>query len=102
MTDREFETDELLTEYGDDDLADDEMSEQEHNGHLLSIRRANGAELVRLSSLGSGEPWSVFLQPGGGIKNAYLGTQDSPIVWLHADDFEVTRDEDGTYVVVVD
>ena len=78
------------------------MTEQDRNGHVLSVRRSDGSELVTLSTLGAGEPWAVFLQPGGGIHNAYLGSQDSPIVWLNTDDYEVTRDEDGTYVVVVD
>jgi hypothetical protein len=103
VTDHDFDIDidEPSAEFTDDELVDDEMSEQDRNGHLLSIRRADGSEVVSLSTLGSGEPWSVYLQPGGGIRNAYLGSQDSPIVWLNTDDSEVGRDEDGTYYVVV-
>lgn len=86
-----------------DDLADDdELEESDGNGHLLSIRRADGTELVTLSTLASGEQWAVYMQPGGGIQNAYVGAQDSPIVWLNTDEHTVGRHEDGTYVIVVD
>ena len=88
----------------DDELTMDEMelSEQEANGHLLSIRRADGTEVVTLSTLASGEPWAVYMQPGGGVQNVYLGAQDSPVVWVDADAHPITRDEDGTYVIQID
>lgn len=93
----------------DDHLVDDELeadeeelSEEAVNGHLLSIRRADGTELVSLSTLASGEPWAVYMQPGGGVQNAYAGPQDSPHVWVNTDELHISRDDDGTYVIVVD
>ncbi|WP_242453683.1 hypothetical protein [Mycolicibacterium sp. P9-64] len=97
----DVETDEPLVE---DELAADEeeLSEEEVNGHLLSIRRADGTELVTLSTAASGEPWAVYMQPGGGVQNAYAGPQDNPHVWVNADEHHISRDEDGTYVICVD
>ena len=97
--DDEFE--ELL---GDQELADDEaeMSEQDANGHTLSIRRADGTEVVTVSTLGSGQQWSVYMQPGGGVQNAYLGGQGNPRVWVNSDEHAIARDEDGTYVIRID
>ncbi|MDX6440271.1 MAG: hypothetical protein QOF45_2854, partial [Gaiellaceae bacterium] len=48
MHDDEPDLDTELEELLDDDLAEDdaELSEQELNGHTLSIRRADGEELV--------------------------------------------------------
>jgi hypothetical protein len=89
----------------DDELADDEveMSDHDVNAHTLSIRRADGTEVVTVASaLGSGEQWSVYMQPGGGVQNAYLGGQDDPRVWVTTDESSVSRDEDGTYVIYID
>lgn len=89
----------------DQELADDEveMSEQDINAHTLSIRRADGTEVVTVASaLGSGEQWSVYMQPGGGLQNAYLGGQDDPRVWVNTDESSVSRDDDGTYVIYID
>jgi hypothetical protein len=93
----------------DDQLVEDELeadeeelTEEAANGHLLSIRRADGTELVSFSTLASGEPWAVYMQPGGGVQNAYAGPQDSPHVWVNADEHQISRDEDGTYVIVVE
>lgn len=93
----------------DDQLVEDELeadeeelTEEAANGHLLSIRRADGTELVSLSTLASGEPWAVYMQPGGGVQNAYAGPQDSPHVWVNTDEHQISRDEDGTYVIVVE
>ena len=43
--------------------------------------------------------WSVYLEPGGGIQNAFVGTPSDPTVWVNAVDQQVVRDEDGTYVI---
>lgn len=89
----------------DHELADDEveMSEHDVNAHTLSIRRADGTEVVTVASaLGSGEQWSVYMQPGGGLQNAYLGGQDDPRVWVNTDESSVSRDDDGTYVIYID
>jgi hypothetical protein len=58
----------------DDDLEDDdaEIDEQDQNAHTLSIRRADGDEVVTIFS--PSEEWSVYLEPGGGIQNAFVGT----------------------------
>ncbi len=83
----------------DDELAEDEaeLTEQDVNGRTLSIRRADGEEIV--SILATGDEWSVQLQPGGAIRNAYLGTRADTPVWLNTWDREIERDEDGTYVI---
>jgi hypothetical protein len=86
----------------DDELAEDdaELSEQDVNGHTLSIRGADGEELVSIQA--TGEEWSVQLQPGGAIRNAYLGTRSDTPVWLNTWDRQIERDEDGTYVIRLD
>jgi len=88
----------------DDELAyepeeDDEAPEDE-NGHTLSIRRATGEEVLTVFS--PNEEWSVYLQPGGGLTSAFVGTPSDPLVWVNATDRPVERDEDGTYVIRID
>jgi hypothetical protein len=53
-----------------------------------------------LSIFSPSEEWSVYLQPGGGMTNAFVGTPSDPVVWVNAGPVE--RDEDGTYVIRVD
>jgi hypothetical protein len=96
---------ELAALISDHELADDEveMSDHDVNAHTLSIRRSDGTEVVTVASaLGSGEQWSVYMQPGGGLQNAYLGGQDDPRVWVNTDESSVSRDDDGTYVIYID
>jgi hypothetical protein len=90
------ELDEELADQPDDD----EATVEDENAHTLSIRRANGEEVLTIFS--PNEEWSVYLQPGGGITNALIGSPSDPIVWVNAIDRPVERDEDGTYVVRVD
>jgi hypothetical protein len=96
--------DELEELLADQELDDDdaEMSEQDANGHTLSIRRADGTEVVTVSTLGSGQQWAVYMQPGGGVQNAYLGGQGDPDVWVNSEAHQIARDEDGTYVISID
>lgn len=96
--------DEFAQLIGDEELTEDEVELSEHdaNAHTLSIRRADGTEVVTVSTLGSGQPWAVFMAPGGRVQNAYVGGVDSPLVWLNSDDHAVSRDEDGTYVITID
>jgi hypothetical protein len=86
----------------EDDFAEDEaeLSEQDVNGRTLSVRRADGREVLSIQS--TGDEWSVQLQPGGAIRNAYLGTRADTPVWLDTWDRQIERDEDGTYVVRLD
>lgn len=106
MPDDQQDLDDDLAELvSDHDSIDDgvEMAEHDINAHTLSIRRADGTEVVTVASaLGSGEQWSVYMQPGGGLQNAYLGGQDDPRVWVNTDESSVSRDEDGTYVIYID
>ena len=106
MPDEQQHLDDDLAELvSDHDSIDDgvEMAEHDINAHTLSIRRADGTEVVTVASaLGSGEQWSVYMQPGGGLQNAYLGGQDDPRVWVTTDESSVSRDEDGTYVIYID
>jgi hypothetical protein len=89
----------LDDEFADEPEEDDAAVEGE-NAHTLSIRRANGEEVVSIFS--PTEEWSAYLQPGGGMMNALVGTPSDPIVWVNAIDRRVERDEDGTYVIRID
>jgi hypothetical protein len=88
----------------DDDLTyepeEDDDAIEDENGHTLSIRRANGEEVLTVFS--PNEEWSVYLQPGGGVTSAFVGTPSDPLVWVNASDRPVGRDEDGTYVIHID
>jgi len=66
----------------------------------LSIRRATGEEV--LTVLSPNDEWSVYVQPGGAITSAFVGTPSDAIVWVNATDRRVERDEDGTYVIRID
>lgn len=82
-----------------DDADDGELSEQDENASILSIRRADGSEVI--SILATGDEWNVHLQPGGDIRNAFLGSRvDSP-VWIDSV-HQIERDDDGTYVIRLD
>jgi hypothetical protein len=82
----------------DDDEAD--VDDEDWNAHTLSIRRADGEEVVTIVS--HVEEWSVYLKAGGGVTNAFLGTPGDPSVWVNAIDRQVERDEDGTYFIRID
>ncbi|HET6735293.1 hypothetical protein [Mycobacterium sp.] len=88
----------------DDELADepeeDDAAIADENAHMLSIRRASGEEVLTIFS--PSEEWSVYLQPGGAMTNAFLGTPGDPIVWVNTSDRQVERDADGTYVIRID
>jgi hypothetical protein len=92
--------DEFADESEEDDSEEDDGALEDENAHTLSIRRANGEEVVTIFS--PNEEWSVYLQPGGGMTNALVGTPSDPIVWVNAIDRRVERDEDGTYVIRID
>jgi hypothetical protein len=83
-----------------DESDDDDAAPEDENAHTLSIRRANGEEVVSIFS--PTEEWSVYLQPGGAMTNAFVGTAGDPLVWVNTDDRRVERDEDGTYVIRID
>jgi hypothetical protein len=97
VPDDELDLDDELADEEDDEV---ELSEQDVNGRTLSIRGADGEELVSIQS--TGDEWSVQLQPGGAIRNAYLGTRADTPVWLDTWDRQIERDEDGTYVIRLD
>jgi hypothetical protein len=94
--------DELAEEIEDGELTEDdvETTEQDENARMLSIRRADGEEVV--SIVATGDEWSVHLQPGGAIRNAFIGSRTETPVWLNTWDREIERDEDGTYVIRLD
>jgi hypothetical protein len=83
-----------------DDTEEDDAAIEDENAHTLSIRRANGEEVLSIFS--PTEEWSVYLLPGGAMTNAFVGTPSYPIVWVNTDDRRVERDEDGTYVIRID
>jgi len=87
----------------DDDLAaepDDDATVEDENAHTLSVRRASGEEVLTIFS--PSEEWSVYLAPGGGMTNAFIGTPGDALVWVNATDRTVERDEDGTYFIRID
>jgi hypothetical protein len=102
MHDDDVDPNEELARLVTDELEEDEaeIDEQDQNAHMLSIRRADGEEVVTIYS--PNEEWSVYLQPGGGTQNAFVGTPSDPAVWVDAMDQRVERDEDGTYVIRID
>ncbi len=86
---------------GADEFEDDDTAVEDENAHTISIRRASGEEVLTIWS--PSEEWSVYLQPGGGMTNAFVGTPSDPIVWVNSnDDRQIERDEDGTYVIRLD
>jgi hypothetical protein len=94
--------DELAREVAPPELDENDSVIEAHdeNAHTLSIRRADGEELVTIFS--PEEEWGVYLQPGGEIANAFIGTPGNPSVWVNAIDRQVERDEDGTYFIRID
>jgi hypothetical protein len=83
-----------------DEPEEDDAAIADENAHMLSIRRATGEEVLTIFS--PSEEWSVYLQPGGAMTNAFLGTPSDPIVWVNTSDRRVERDEDGTFVIRID
>jgi hypothetical protein len=105
LDDRPNPDDDLEESLSDQEPAEDDtdMSDQDVNGFTLSIRRADGSEVVTVvSALESGEQWAVYMQPGGVVQNAYLGRQDDPRVWVNTDGASLSRDDDGTYAIYID
>ena len=79
---------------------EEDASPEDENAHTLSIRRADGEEVLTIFS--PTEEWSVYLKPGGGMTNAFIGTPSDPIVWVNTDHRQVERADDGTYVIRID
>jgi hypothetical protein len=95
----------MLDDREPDDVIPDEYDDadatgEDENGRTISIRRASGEEVLTIWS--PDEEWSVYLQPGGGITSAFVGLPSEPVVWVDANDRQVERDEDGTYVIRID
>jgi hypothetical protein len=93
MPDYDAPPDDQLAELLSDDA---ELTEEDENASVLSIRRADGEEVV--SIVATGDEWSVHLQPGGAIRNAFIGTRTDTPVWLESE-HQIERDDDGTYVI---
>ena len=88
--------DELVDELADDEA---ELSEEDENASLISIRRADGTEVI--SILCTYDEWNVHLLPGGAVRGAHIASRaESPVVIDSTLDIE--RDEDGTYVIRLD
>jgi hypothetical protein len=88
-----------ITDEFDDDF-DDQEAVEDVNGRTISIRRATGEEVLTIWS--PDEQWSVFLQPGGAMTNAFVGTPREPVVWVDGNGRQIERDHDGTYVIRID
>ncbi|OCB60116.1 hypothetical protein A5722_02550 [Mycobacterium vulneris] len=97
-SDAEIFEDAELDEYLDDD--DAELEDLDANGQVISIRRANGEELLTI--VAQDDEWNVDLQPGGSVQSAFLGSRRDTPVWINALDGQIERDDDGTYVIRID
>ncbi len=94
------DADEVVVDGFDDDEDAAQESEADENGHTISIRRSTGEEVLTVWS--PSEEWSVYLEPGGGLTNAFVGTPREPIVWVDANGRQLERDRDGTYIIRID
>lgn len=97
-SDAEIFDDAELDGYLDDDDAD--LEDLDSNGQLISIRRANGEEILTI--VAQDDEWNVDLQPGGSVQSAFLGSRRDTPVWINALDGQIERDDDGTYVIRID
>ena len=77
-----------------------ELDDQDLNGQVISIRRANGDEILTI--VAEDDEWNVDLQPGGAVQAAFLGSRRDTPVWVNALDHQIERDDDGTYVIRID
>lgn len=93
VTDAEFD----IAEFDDDQT---ELDDLDTNGQVLSIRRADGQEI--LSIIAQDDQWNVDLQPGGVIQDAFIGSRLNTPVWVSALEGQIERDDDGTYVLRID
>ena len=92
--------DDAIADEFEDGFSDDDTAVADENGRTLSIRRATGEEVITIWS--PDDEWSVYLQPGGGMTNAFVGTPSEPIVWVDGNGSQIERDQDGTYVIRID
>ncbi|MBU9766460.1 hypothetical protein FR943_21765 [Mycobacterium sp. TNTM28] len=79
---------------------DSELEDLDSNGQVISIRRADGEEVLTI--VAQDDEWNVDLQPGGAVQSAFLGSRRDTPVWINALDGQIERDEDGTYVIRID
>lgn len=73
----------------------DDGDDLEMDGQVISIRRADGEEVLTI--VASDDEWNVDLQPGGAVQSAFLGSRRDTPVWVNALDAQIERDDDGTY-----
>lgn len=79
---------------------DAELEDLDSNGQVISIRRANGEEILTI--VAQDDEWNVDLQPGGAVQSAFLGSRRATPVWINTLDGQIERDDDGTYVIRID
>ncbi|MGV0811903.1 hypothetical protein ABQF34_08045 [Mycolicibacterium boenickei] len=96
--DGEIFDDAEIDEYLDD--PDAELEDLDSNGQVISIRRANGEEILTI--VAQDDEWNVDLQPGGAVQSAFLGSRRDTPVWINTLDGQIERDDDGTYVIRID
>ncbi len=96
--DGEIFDDTEFDEYLDDH--DVELEDLDSNGQVISIRRADGEEILTI--VAQDDEWNVDLQPGGSVQSAFLGSRRDTPVWINALEGQIERDDDGTYVIRID
>ncbi len=77
-----------------------EMDEKDWNAQTLSIRRADGEEVLTI--VAHGEEWSTIHAARRRDAERVLGHTRRPDVWVDAAGRQIERDEDGTYFVRLD
>lgn len=88
------------TELEDTELDDYDAEDLESNGQVISIRRADGEEILTI--VAQDDEWNVDLQPGGSVQSAFLGSRRDTPVWINSLEGQIERDDDGTYVIRID
>lgn len=86
--------------FDDAELDDYDAEDLESNGQVISIRRADGEEILTI--VAQDDEWNVDLQPGGSVQSAFLGSRRDTPVWVNSLDGQIERDDDGTYVIRID
>lgn len=88
--------DEELDDAAEEFEEEEELSEEDENASIVSIRRADGTEVV--SIVCNYDEWNVHLQPGGAIRSAFIGSRSETPVLIDST-LPIEREDDGTYVI---
>jgi hypothetical protein len=103
--DRPDPDDELAESISAQQLADDETELSEHDikAHTLSIRRADGSEVVTVvSAVGQGSNGRCTCSREAACRTLTSADRTTRAFGSNTDESSVSRDEDGTYINYID